>query len=380
MKLDRFLNEHIEEILAEWEDFSLTLVPVATSSHLVLRDHAKGMLQAIALDIETLQDPEQQYQKSRGNAPHLVGGVQTAASSHGGHRQANDFSLLQLCAEFRALRATVLRLWLPRVSGMTEVISNQMVRFNESIDQALAEALVTYSSKADQTRELFLAILGHDLRMPLFSMRLAGERLKKTDLSASQVAETGERIRRSTRLMNSMVADLLGYTRTQLGSGMPIVPAVVDVRTVCESALEDAMAAHPENSFELQATGETAGVFDGVRLHQLFANLLFNAAQYGDRERPVVLRLIGQAHGITAQVPTPGKPIPAASLGAILKPLVQLPEEESQDERARTSLGLGLFVAREIAEAHGGSIEVQSDAAQGTIFTVRIPPCSPTST
>lgn len=373
MKLDRFLNENIEEILAEWEAFSLTLVPTATPSDMVLRDHARGMLQAIALDIGTNQNPEQQYQKSRGNAPHLIGGGQSAAFSHGGQRQASDFSLLQLCAEFRALRATVLRLWLPRLGQMTQEISNQMVRFNEAVDQALAESVVSYSSKADQTRELFLAILGHDLRMPLFSMRLAGESLRKPTLSAAQIAETGDRIRSSTRLMNSMVADLLGFTRTQLGSGMPIVPALVDVKTVCESALEDAKAAHPQSRFEFQATGDTTGSFDGVRLHQLFANLLFNAAQYGDLDMPVVLGIHGDAHGILVRVTNQGQPIPAASLGAIFKPLVQLPEEGGQDERPRTSLGLGLFVAREIAEAHGGTIAVQSDLASGTVFTVRIP-------
>lgn len=126
MKLDHFLREHIEEILAEWEAFSITLVPTATPSDMVLRDHARGMLQAIALDIETTQNPEQQYQKSRGNAPHLAGGVQSAAFSHGGHRQAIDFSLLQLCAEFRALRATVLRLWLPRVGEMTQEVADQI--------------------------------------------------------------------------------------------------------------------------------------------------------------------------------------------------------------------------------------------------------------
>src|SRR6478672_10169421 len=173
--------------------------------------------------------------------------------------------------------------------------------------------------------------------------------------------------------MTSMVADLLGYTRTQLGSGMPIVPAMVDVRTVCESALEDAKAAHPESLLELQATGNTTGSFDGVRLHQLFANLLFNAAQYGDRDKPVVLGVHGDAFGITVQVTNQGQQIPAESLSAIFKPLVQLPDGGVQDERPRTSLGLGLFVAREIAEAHGGTIEVLSDAGRGTVFTVRIP-------
>jgi signal transduction histidine kinase len=373
LKLDRFLTEHIEDIIAEWEAFAVTLEPTATLSNLALRGHARAMLQAIARAIGTSQDPEQQYQKSRGNAPHSTEEGQSAASSHGGHRQANDFSLLQLCAEFRALRATVLRLWLPRLGEMTPEASDQMVRFNEAVDQALAESVVTYSSKADQTRELFLAILGHDLRMPLFSMRLAGENLKKPTISAAQIAATGDRIRSSTRLMNSMVADLLGYTRTQLGSGMPIVPAMVDVRTVCESALEDAKAAHPESLLELQATGNTTGTFDGVRLHQLFANLLFNAAQYGDRDKPVVLGVHGDAFGITVQVTNQGPQIPAESLSAIFKPLVQLPDGGVQDERPRTSLGLGLFVAREIAEAHGGTIEVLSDAGQGTVFTVRIP-------
>lgn len=373
MKLDHFLIKHIEEILVEWEAFSGTLVPTATLSNMVLGDHARGMLEAIALDIQTSQNPEQQYEKSRGNAPHLASRVQSAAFSHGGQRQASDFSLHQLCAEFRALRATVLRLWLPHVGEMTQEISSQMVRFNEAIDQALAESVVSYSSRADQTRELFLAILGHDLRMPLFSMRLAGESLKKPALSAAQIAETGNRIRSSTRLMNSMVADLLGYTRTQLGSGMPIVASSVDVGIVCDSALEDAKAAHPLSQFELQVTGNTTGVFDGVRLHQLFANLLFNAAQYGDLDKPVVLAIHGDAQGISVRVTNQGQPIPAESLGAIFKPLVQLPDEGGVDERPRTSLGLGLFVAREIAQAHGGTIAVQSDAASGTIFTVRIP-------
>lgn len=372
MKLDRFLKEHIEEILAEWEAFSLTLVPTAVSG-MVLRKHARGMLQAIGLDIATSQNPEQQYNKSRGNAPHMAGGFQSAAFSHGGQRQASDFSLIQLCAEFRALRATVLRLWLPKVGDMTQEIADQMVRFNEAVDQALAESVVSYSSKADQTRELFLAILGHDLRMPLFSMRLAGENLKKPALTADQIAETGDRIRRSTRLMNSMVADLLGFTRTQLGSGMPIVPALVDVKVVCESALEDAKAAHPQSRFDFHTTGDTTGSFDGVRLHQLFANLLFNAAQYGDIDAPVVLGVHGDERGVLVKVTNQGPPISAESLGAIFKPLVQLSEGGGQDDRPRTSLGLGLFVAREIAEAHGGEIAVQSDAECGTVFTVRIP-------
>jgi signal transduction histidine kinase len=373
MKLYRFLNEHIEEILTEWVAFARTLEPAAGSmSSLMLRDHAKGILQAIALDIETSQDPEQQYQKSRGHGPDTAG-AESAASIHGALRQASDFSLLQLSAEFRALRATVLRLWLPYVTHMEGGTANEMIRFNEAIDQALAESVITYSARADHTRELFLAILGHDLRSPLFSMALAGETLRQPQLTQEQIAEAGDRIRRSTRLMKSMVADLLGYTSTQLGNGMPMTLKEADIRTVCESALEDAIATHPESKFKIDTEGNMVGVFDSVRLHQLFANLLVNAAQYGARERPVLMHARGDTDAVTVQVTNFGETIPEESLSAIFKPLVQLPAEGENDTRPRTSLGLGLFIAREIAQAHGGDLAVKSDAVEGTTFTVRLP-------
>jgi signal transduction histidine kinase len=374
MKLYRFINEHLEEILTEWVAFARTLEPARDEmSTLALRDHAKGMLQAIALDIETSQNPHQQYQKSRGNAPE-PGGKESAASIHGALRQASDFSLLQLSAEFRALRATVLRLWLRHVNEMSEDTSYEMVRFNEAIDQALAESIATYSARAEHMRELFLAILGHDLRAPLFTMALVGEALKRPGLTQQEIQENGARIRRSSRLMKSMVADLLGFTSTRLGGRMPILLKQADLEPICRAALEDAGASHPESVFELNTSGDLVGAFDSVRLHQLLANLLVNAAQHGARESPVMIDARGDAEGITVKVTNYGPAIPADSLQAIFKPLVQLPTEgEDEDARPRTSLGLGLFIAREIAVAHGGELAVESDEVAGTTFTLRLP-------
>ncbi|MGZ3253667.1 MAG: sensor histidine kinase, partial [Burkholderiaceae bacterium] len=110
MRLSRFINEHIDEILAEWESFAKTLEPAADSmSDLALRDHAKQILLTIAIDIESWQNSEKQYEKSQGLAPDIEE-KPSAASIHGAMRQASNFSLLQLSAEYRALRATVLRL------------------------------------------------------------------------------------------------------------------------------------------------------------------------------------------------------------------------------------------------------------------------------
>lgn len=371
MELASFITDHLDIILAEWKAFASTLEPAAEHmSALALRDDAKGILTAIALDIRTRQNPAEQLQKSQGLAPEPAG-AESAASIHGASRHDSHFSLIQLSAEFRALRATVLRLWLPTITTMSAATHDEMVRFNEAIDQALAESVVTFSARADHTRELFLAVLGHDLRAPLSTLSMAGQLLMSERTPAEQVGPIGLRIERSARLMSIMVDDLVGYTRTQLGAGMPTVLELVDLRPICEAAVEDAGATHPGRQFDVALTDDLHGQFDAVRMHQLLTNLLINAAQYGRRATPVLLRARADADGVTVEVTNLGKPIPAASLQSIFRPLIQLPADG--DERPRTSLGLGLFVAREIAVAHGGSIVVSSTEANGTTFTVRLP-------
>ncbi|NHZ35304.1 sensor histidine kinase [Massilia rubra] len=373
MRLDRFIKERMEAILTEWEAFAQTLLPAASQmTDLALRDHARQILQAIALDIETSQNPQQQIAKSQGLAPDTVEG-ESAASIHGALRQASNFSLLQLSAEFRALRATVLRLWLPQVQRMTSDVADEMVRFNEAIDQALAESVVTYSARADHMRELFLAILGHDLRAPLSSMSMAGELLSRKQVDAAQASEIGGRVKRGARLMSSMVDDLIGYTRTQLGGGMPTVLREVDLGDVCRAALADAHATHPATRFELEADEAIKGQYDPVRLHQLLTNLMVNAAQYGTRGAAV--RIVARAHpdAVTVAVTNDGPVIPPSALESIFSPLIQLPGDGEAEARPRTSLGLGLFVAREIAAAHGGTLNVTSSAECGTTFTAHLP-------
>ncbi|WP_050479857.1 sensor histidine kinase [Herbaspirillum rhizosphaerae] len=373
MKLYYFITKHMNDILAEWERFAHVLSGNAHQKpDLVLRDHAREILQAIAVDIETLQNPEQQQLKSQGLAPGLYS-QRSAASIHGALRQAGDFSLLQVSAEYRALRATVLRLWLPQVETMSGETIQQMVRFNEAIDQALSESVLTFSARADHTRELFLAILGHDLRAPLTTMGLTADLMMHAILPAEKVMELGARIKRSARMMNAMVDDLLGYTRTQLGNGMPTLCLPTDLLDVFRSVVEEAGSMHPKMRFELHTDGDLNGSFDAVRMHQLFSNLLLNAAQYGTSERPVTLDARSSDIGIVVSVKNYGTEIPFESLQSIFRPLVQLPTESGNDGRPRTSLGLGLFIAREVALAHGGSIKVESSTESGTIFTVELP-------
>lgn len=371
MKLSRFLTERAEDILVQWEAFAKTLEPAAASmTSVALRDHAQQMIRAIALDIESLQSSAEQITKSHGEGPAKY--PQSAASLHGRLREVSGFSLVQLTAEFRALRASVLRLWLPNIGEFTEEVHEELVRFNEAVDQALAESAATFSEHNNQTRERFLAILGHDLRTPLAAISMTGHLLVRSTSSEGNPA-TGKRLLRSAATMSTMVNDLLEYSRTQLGGKMPIAPAPANMENIIKAALHDAASAYPDCVFDFHSHGDLSGVFDDVRMQQVVLNLLANAAQYRAKETSVVLDVAGEFDDIVLSVTNFGPVIPPESLKAIFSAMVQLPVDGEQPGRSRTSLGLGLFVARETTLAHGGSIHVSSSDGEGTTFTVRIP-------
>jgi signal transduction histidine kinase len=373
MSLSKFINDHLEQIVVEWEAFAKTLAPPGQNmSSLQLRDSAEGMLKAIADDIGHSQSAKQQIQKSKSEAPDNTS-KQSSASSHGATRLASNFSMLQVSSEFRALRATVLRLWLPQVGKMSDETIYEMVRFNEGIDQALAESVATFTAAAEESRDLFLAILGHDLRGPLAAITMTGELLLRLEGAGEQVLLSGMRVNRSARHMNNMIKDLIEYSRTQLGRSIPVMCHPTDIADICQAAIENASAMYPDCHFDFEADQDLEGSFDSDRLNQLFSNLLINAAQYGAKDCPVIIRARGVRDFVTVQVINFGSSIPEASLQSMFKPLIQLRANGDNDPRPKTSLGLGLFIAREIAVAHGGEIDVKSNDADGTQFTVKLP-------
>ena len=373
MKLSKFITQCSEQILIEWEAFAKDQVVAARGmSELALRDHAKQMLETVARDIETAQSSSQQEEKSKGMGAKEKGG-DSAATTHGELRQLDGFSLDQLLSEFRALRATVLRLWQQQITDVTDTTSDDMIRFNEAIDQAIAESAAAFSEKSSQTRDMFLAILGHDLRGPLATLALAGDCLLMPTVGPDQTLALGARVKKSTAIMTAMVNDLLEYSRTQLDVNIPVKKERGDLLLVCEAALDDARAGHPACPFDLETSGNLNAAFDSVHMQQVFTNLLNNAAQYRADDRPVAMVAKGEAHAVIVTVCNHGPVISPRSLKRIFDPLVRLSQDDEKNSRPSTSLGLGLFIARQITEAHGGKISVKSSASAGTVFTVCLP-------
>jgi signal transduction histidine kinase len=375
MRFSAFIKGQLAEIVGEWGSFARTMLPSAkTMSELALRDHGLAILLAIAEDMETSQSEAERSIKAKGSE-FVVGAPRTAAATHGALRQLAGFDLSQLVGEFRAMRASVLALWRrhPDADQGPSAIE-EIARFNEGIDQALAESVASYSEGVEGSREMFLAVLGHDLRGPLAGIKLSNELLARPGLSEEARLKTALRISRATTAMSHLITDLIEFTRTKLGSGIPIERSACDLNKVCEEAIDAVRASHPERLFTLHLTSNLQARADAPRLQQALSNLLNNAVQHGDRSTPISLAAAGDDHEIVLRVSNGGKPIEPASLQVIFEPLIQAPSETANSyERSKTSLGLGLFIVREIARGHGGEITVESSAQAGTVFTIRLP-------
>jgi hypothetical protein len=369
-----FIKDNVDALVADWEAFARTLPAARTMSTLALRDHSREILLAVAADMALpLSDGQRAAQSEAIAATPASSG--TAAAEHGALRQLAGFDMVQLFAEFRALRASVMAFWQGasgRASGPAAV--NDVIRFNEGMDKALAESVHRYSSEVAASRDMFMAVLGHDLRGPLAGINMSVLLLAKPDLPEAARHQAATRIKHASKEMSRLITDLLEYTRTRLGAGIPISRAACDLGPVCEEALESIRAGCPEQPFVEQLSGDLNLHADAPRLQQALSNLLSNAVQHGDRSTPVTLSACGGADAVVLKVSNAGEPIPSDALQAIFEPLVQAPNASAQThERSKTSLGLGLFIVREIVLGHGGTVAVESSAEAGTVFTVRLP-------
>jgi signal transduction histidine kinase len=291
----------------------------------------------------------------------------------------SGFDLMTLVAEYRALRASVIRLW--RESGPSPDLRDveDLTRFNESIDQSLTEAVRSYTERVDRSRQMFLAILGHDLRNPLHSIMMSANALEAASPPDADASRKTSRISASVMAMAGMINDLLDFTSTGLGARIPLSPEAMDLKRLCQEVVEEMRAAHPTRTLRFQPPGgDLTGTWDAARLRQVVSNLLGNALQHGGGG-PVDLTVSAEDADVHVAVRNEGAPIPHDDLATIFDPLVRGSTPDSQNQRRPGSLGLGLYIAREVATAHGGSIDVASSAEAGTVFTVRLPRRPPTA-
>ena len=373
-RLSTFIRENIEPILAEWEAFARTLPRGEAMDITALRDHASDMLRVIADDLDRPQTDQEQTQKAKGESDAKTEIVSTAAQQHGAGRAESGFTVGQMVAEFRALRASVMRLWWQMHDDTATTDLRDMTRFNEAIDQAIAESITRYTEDVGQSKERFLAILGHDLRNPLGAViTSAGFMLDNAkqsgDLPQPYLSLT-EGVLRSGRRMHQMVADLLEFARVSFGQTIPIERVRMDIEPVVRDVAAEVRASSPGREIRAEFVGDLHGDWDRDRLFQALTNLVGNAVQHGSADKPVQITAHGGADTVAIAVTNEGPTIGRQQMARLFQGMNGVARRDGRDRR---HLGLGLYIVDKIVTAHGGAIDVQSSDEQGTTFTLRLP-------
>lgn len=362
----------MEAILAGWEEFALKIWPGVQPTDRLLRDHAEEMLRAVVEDMKTPQSDPEKIDKSMGESGNSQESalVDLSLTRHAVARVESGFDLRSLVAEYRALRANVLHLWSLNPGNDPASQMEDIMRFNEAVDQLLAESISSYSECVEHSREIFLGILGHDLRTPLHVVSMGAAIMEShCELSGLGLKMTSQ-IATSVREMERMIRDLLDFTCARLGAKMTVSRVPINMEQLCGEVLEELQAAHPSRDFRFESSGEIVGQLDRSRVRQLISNLLGNAVQHGSATTPIHLIIKEEDDKVLIGVRNEGKAIQQDAITRIFDPLRR--DANNELTRPAGSIGLGLYIAREVASAHGGTIEVTSDDKE-TVFLARLP-------
>ena len=217
-------------------------------------------------------------------------------------------------------------------------------------------------------REMFIGILGHDLRNPLSAIFMTAGQL----LESSHLDEEGKkrvaRIVNSGRRMSRMISQLLDLTRSRLGGGLPLELKPTDLREICRNVIEEFKVA-----IRLEVTGDVTGLWDPDRLAEVLSNIVGNAIEHATPNTSITVKAHADSEVVVVEIGNQGEPIPADVLPFIFEPFRQARQRKKS---ATGNLGLGLYIAREIVLSHGGTLDARS-ADGRTAFVMRLPRRAP---
>jgi two-component system sensor histidine kinase/response regulator len=215
-----------------------------------------------------------------------------------------------------------------------------------------------------QRSDTNIGILAHDLRNPLTAITTGADLLARLPDASGNAHRIAERINRSSRRMAALIRNILDYTRGRFGGGIQLTRQATDLGALSRAVVDEIQAGYPTARIDVETAGHLVGDWDPARIEQALSNLLANAVQHGGPHVRLVASGEDREH-VVVTVRNGGEPIPEAQLASVF-------DAFQKGENSRNGLGLGLFIVREIAQAHMGSVAVTSDA-DGTVFTFRLP-------
>lgn len=395
MRLTNFIEQNVEPILVQWEAFARSIWRGAPTDPATLRDDAKGILRATVLDMRSPQSLAQQSDKSMGEGPQDAHSerVDVASASHAAQRVASGFYLAEVVAEYRALRASVLRLWRDSGPAPDSHDLDDLTRFNESIDQSLVQAIDAYvrhdernrkllaneqaarmgAEAANRAKDIFLATLGHEMRTPLSAIAGWAHVLAREGCTKDDVRRAAEVITRNAAAQARMIDDVLDVSRIISGK-LRLEIVACDLIATIGAAIDSMRTAAEAKGITLTAKLEPAArtvACDADRLQQVVWNLLSNAVKFTPPGGHVTITLSQDGEFRVIRVIDTGMGIEPEFLPHVFD---RFQQADAGSRRQFRGLGLGLSIVKHVVELHGGTVEAFSAGLErGSTFTVRLP-------
>ncbi|WP_235516680.1 histidine kinase dimerization/phospho-acceptor domain-containing protein [Caballeronia cordobensis] len=267
MTLSDFIEADLEGLIDDWTEYARALCPKNRQhGKAQLRDSARELLIGIAADMREAQTGAQQKAKSHGEQPDLDSGFNEIGRGHATERHRQGFGIDALVAEFRALRASVLRRW-QRTNRLDSTAFQEMIRFNEAVDQMVAASVRQYSLQAEHIRDLFTGVLAHDMRSPVGAILNSAHVVLRDENFSSTSVRAGVNLQHSAERLKRLIDDLFIFTRTRLGDAMPVEPTRQDFGRILLGSLDEVRAARPDAQIVAQSAGDLTGVWDAARIN-----------------------------------------------------------------------------------------------------------------
>jgi signal transduction histidine kinase len=225
-----------------------------------------------------------------------------------------------------------------------------------------------------QFEEQLLAIVSHDLRNPLSAILLTAQTQLERDGEEPRQAQAYARIASAANRAHRLIRDVLDFSRARMGGQIPLQPEETDVHVMARQVVDEVRTARPDREIRLFTSGDGHGRWDPDRLAQVLTNLVTNAVQYSPDGSPVTVRSDARAGEVELSVHNEGPPVSAEVRQRLFEPLERTDPPPTSEGRR---VGLGLFIVRQVVQAHGGTVEVTSEAGAGTTFAVRLPTHGP---
>jgi signal transduction histidine kinase len=261
----------------------------------------------------------------------------------------------------------------PRTMEMLRLFADMVsLQLSAEEEHQRARDALSEERRTAELRDQFIAVLGHDLRSPLASVVTGAGFLLELDPGETERTIL-ERIHSSGERMARLIDDVLDFARGRMGGGIPVAAEEVDdVPALVDAVVAEVAGANPGREVRTECRDPGRALVDRARVAQLFSNLVANAVEHGPPEEPVEVRVDGTDALVRFAVTNRGEPIPPELMPRLFHPFVR-----GSGSRPRSGLGLGLYIASEIARAHGGSLHVSSTAETGTTFTAVLPRSGP---